>query len=237
MIDDTDRKSIFINLIDSYLPQLTEDDLYKLHDLVRNTVESRSKPTKPIPPVKFVLSEGETLNESASPSIGDERVLGERAERRQKAFNVIADELKRKIVKPNAPLYGEDNIPDTDKRAIRLFERETLYHFSYLARSEIVRLGLNTAHYGIIVAAWSETKFQGSQDSGLDIFFGVRGRFDARVRLSWGRGLVSITSEDLQPVSEIYDKSCSNHYEFSEANLLKGLQQLVDRYKVAPKQS
>ena len=41
MTQPIDRKPIFITLIDSYLPQLTEDDLYKLHDLVRNTVESR----------------------------------------------------------------------------------------------------------------------------------------------------------------------------------------------------
>ena len=38
----TDRKTIYIELIDSYLPQLTEEDLYKLHDLVRNTVTSRA---------------------------------------------------------------------------------------------------------------------------------------------------------------------------------------------------
>ena len=38
----TDRKTIYIKIINSYLPQLTEEDLYKLHDLVRNTVTSRS---------------------------------------------------------------------------------------------------------------------------------------------------------------------------------------------------
>lgn len=45
MTQSIDRKPIFIALIDSYLPQLTEDDLYKLHDLVRSTVESRKVKT------------------------------------------------------------------------------------------------------------------------------------------------------------------------------------------------
>ncbi len=41
----TDRNPIYIQLINSYLSQLTEDDLYKLHDIVRNTVTSRLEPS------------------------------------------------------------------------------------------------------------------------------------------------------------------------------------------------
>lgn len=200
----TDRKPILTALIDSYLPQLTEEDLYKLHDLVRNTVISRQP------------------------------ILGEQA-------NEFYPEEFAYLSEENGILVSDDDLPNSRSLSKSIFENTSLCQLSKVARDEIGRLGLNTAHYGVIVLAFSETKFQAEPEEGLDIFFGVRNMFDARLRLAWKTGVASIVTVDRQAPgsSELTIHNSTDKYtcsERSEASLLQGLQDLANRYHVAPKQ-
>lgn len=238
MTNDIDRKSIFITLIDSYLPQLTEEDLYKLHDLVRNTINSRKTISQSVSSAKLVLPKGETINESASPAIGDAKVLGESKKNRLLEIDRVAKHLieleKHPITTRNKLLYGGDNLSDTDPMAKSLMENS--HQFIVVAANEIRRLNLNTTPYGILIAAWSADIPEFVTDdpeSGVDIFFGVRNIFDARIRLMPSHGDIEWYAENRRGGST---DSYIRVDALSEANLLSGLQILASRYQVAQKQ-
>ena len=214
MTQPIDRKPIFITLIDSYLPQLTEDDLYKLHDLVRNTVESRKAKTDAV---------GAALT---PPTNADADAATERVERR----TTLERGLKRlyseePVYYTNRVLFDETNLSEFDPRAHMILANRTLIRFATIVRDEIVRLQLNTAPYGIITSAWA-----GNNDEGIDIFFGVRGVFDGCVRLAWTSGQIATTVEDRRMPGE----KCLSFVrtdKLSEANLLLPLRKLDERYK------
>lgn len=218
MTQPIDRKPIFITLIDSYLPQLTEDDLYKLHDLVRNTVESRKAKTDAV---------GAALT---PPTNAVEDAATERVERR----TALERGLKRlyseePVYYTNRALFDETNLSEFDPRSQQIFAHRTLVRFSNIVRNEVARLQLNTAPYGIITSAWAGT-WAGNNDEGIDIFFGVRGVFDGCVRLAWTSGQIGITVEDRRMPGE----ECLSFVrtdKLSEANLLLPLRKLDERYK------
>lgn len=212
MTQPIDRKPIFITLIDSYLPQLTEDDLYKLHDLVRNTVESRKAKTDAAAPTP--------------PTNAEEADATERVERR----TALERGLKRlyseePVYYTNRALFDETNLSEFDPRSQQIFAHRTLVRFSNIVRNEVARLQLNTAPYGIMTSAWA-----GNGDEGVDIFFGVRGVFDGCVRLAWTSGQIVTTVEDRRMPGE----KCLSFVrtdKLSEANLLSPLRKLDERYK------
>ena len=205
MTQPIDRKPIFITLIDSYLPQLTEDDLYKLHDLVRNTVESRKAKTDVVGASPTSTTDAE---EAAATERGLKRLYSEEP-----------------VYYTNRVLYDETNLPGFDLKSHMILANRTLIRFSTIVRDEIVRLQLSTAPYGIMTSAWA-----GNGDEGIDIFFGVRGVFDGCVRLAWTSGQIVTTVKDRRMPGE----KCLSFVrtdKLSEANLLLPLRKLDERYK------
>ena len=212
MTQPIDRKPIFITLIDSYLPQLTEDDLYKLHELIRNTVVSR-KPK---------------IDDASVGSTEGLRLLA--AKERQDAFAKMAPfvdpngfELGR-----NTILYSSEfNLPADASDSKSLIGQ----HADAIdaVKMEIGRLKMNTAPYGVLHSAWSGHCTDGA---GVDVFFGVNGVFDGKVRLNFTDKTVRIIAEDRRPGTPVEVRSFNTTSPFTRSGLFKGLQSLANQYKM-----
>ena len=207
-----DRKPIYIRLIDSYLPQLTEVDLDKLHELIRNTVESREPKTDDV-------------------SVGSTEGLRTlAAKERQDAFNKMAPfvdpegfELGR-----NTILYSSEfNLPaDTSDSKSLIGQHANAIE---VVKMEIDRLRLNTAPYGVLTSAWRGHCTDGV---GVDVFFGVNGVFDGKVRLNFTDKTVYVIAEDRRPGTPVDVRSFDAASPFTRGGLCKGLQSLARQYQV-----
>lgn len=206
MIQPIDRKPIFITLIDSYLPQLTEDDLYKLHELIRNTVESREPKTDDV-------------------SVGSTEGLRTlAAKERQDAFvDPKGFELGR-----NTILYSSEfNLPaDTSDSKSLIGQHADAIE---VVKMEIDRLRLNTAPYGVLASAW---RGHCTDEAGVDVFFGVNGVFDGKVRLNFTDKTVYVIAEDRRPGTPVDVRSFNTTSSFTRSGLCKGLQSLAKKYQV-----
>ena len=212
MTQPIDRKPIFISLINSYLPQLTEADLYKLHDIVRNTAANRTSVDAP----------------KAVGSTEGLRLLA--AKERQDAFNKMAPfvdpegfELGR-----NTILYSSEfNLPaDTPDSKSLIGQHANAIE---AVKMEIDRLRLNTAPYGVLTSAWRGHCTDGV---GVDVFFGVNGVFDGKVRLNFTDKTVYVIAEDRRPGTPVDVRSFNAASPFTRSGLFKGLQSLASQYKM-----
>ena len=207
-----DRKPIYIQLIDSYLPQLTEVDLDKLHELIRNTVESREPKTDDV-------------------SVGSTEGLRTlAAKERQDAFARMTPFVDPKGFElgRNTILYSSEfNLPaDTSDSKSLIGQHANAIE---AVKMEIDRLRLNTAPYGVLTSAWRGHCTDGV---GVDVFFGVNGVFDGKVRLNFTDKMVYTTAEDRRPGTPVEARSFNSSSPFTRSGLCRGLQSLATLYQV-----
>lgn len=155
----TSRKDMLIGLVSDYIGKLDEVDLYKILDLLRNTEEARMKSPRENVPVKKTPFE---------------------------ELNRMLNDVESAAI--NVPLYSNNALKlgsvDYDVVASTLGKLPEVANVI----NEITRLGISTAHYGIMVVPTDN-----NGDRRIDILFGVKGKFDAVATIDWKKYKIIVT--------------------------------------------